>query len=260
MSGPARPAGLVTLVGGVSELYQGDLDLGRIVVERLRDRDLPATVVVEDLHYGAIQVSQLLQELRPAALVLVGAKVRGRPPGTVERRRVADLDLRVNDVQTSVGDAAVGYVDLDLLLDVAWGFECLPDRTVVIEVEPAVVGPGEGLSDVVSALVDELVARVVEEADRTPLFDLLDLVEQRVADSGMDSSAATDVMRDLVGELRGLDRTGHWGRTFAEKDRLRFAIAEGVTSAMMEHADWGLWWGMIEEIERLGRRSVDRLF
>jgi hydrogenase maturation protease len=258
VSGSARPAGLVALVGGVSELYQGDLDLGRVVVERLRQRDLPDTVVVEDMHYGAIQVSQLLEELRPDALVLVGAKARGRPPGTIERRRVADLDLRVNDVQTSVGDAAVGYVDLDLLLDVAWGFGCLPDRTVVLEVEPAVVGPGEGMSDVVSALVDELVARVVEEADRTPLFDLVDLVEQRVVDPAMDTSIATEAMRDLVRELRGLDRTGHWGRTFAEKDRLRFAIAEGMTSATMEHADWGLWWGVIEEIERLGHRSVDR--
>jgi hypothetical protein len=258
VSGTGRPDGLVTLVGGVSELFQGDLDLGRVVVDRLRDRKLPRTVVVEDLHYGAIQVSQLLQELEPDALVLVGAKARGRPPGTIERRRVSGLDLAVDDVQTSVGDAAVGYVDIDLLLDVAWGFECLPDRTVVFEVEPAVVGPGEEMSDIAMDVIDEVIARVIEEADRTALFDLARIVAERLDDLALEPAAATDAVRGVVRELQGLDRTGHWGRTFAEKDRLRFAIGEGMTNAAMDHADWGMWWGLIEEIERLGHRSVDR--
>ncbi|MBA3798713.1 MAG: hypothetical protein H0X18_06375, partial [Geodermatophilaceae bacterium] len=87
MTEPA-PAPVAVLVGGVSELFQHDLDLGRLAVERLQDEDLGQGVVVEELHYGAVAVAQRLEDLRPAALVLISAVRRGRPPGTVQRRRV----------------------------------------------------------------------------------------------------------------------------------------------------------------------------
>lgn len=162
---PAPPASTV-LVGGVGELFQGDMDVGRRVVERLAHERLPAGVVLEDMHYGAIAVSQLLEDLVPAALVLVGAKRRGRRAGTIERRRIGEVDLDVATVQASVGDAAVGYVDLDLVLDVTWGFGTLPSDTVVLEVEPADVGPGEELSAVGREAVDELVERVRDEVQQ----------------------------------------------------------------------------------------------
>ncbi|HVM13553.1 MAG TPA: hypothetical protein VM287_04395, partial [Egibacteraceae bacterium] len=61
------------LVGGVYELFQGDLDLGRLAVERLREEGLGAGVLAEDLHYGAVAVVQRLEELRPDAFVVVTA-------------------------------------------------------------------------------------------------------------------------------------------------------------------------------------------
>lgn len=164
MADPDTPP--TTLVGGVGQLFQGDLDLGREVVERLAREPLPPGVVVEDLFYGAIAVSQLLEELAPDALVLVGSKRRHRPVGTIECRRLTDLDLDVGTIQTSVADSAVGYVDLDLVIDVAWGFGTLPERTVVIEVEPAALGPGEGLSSVVEARMAALLDTVRDEVER----------------------------------------------------------------------------------------------
>ena len=82
---------MTILVGGVGQLYQGDLDLGRRAVERLRQEHLAAGVLVEDLHYGAVAVAQRLRDVAPDALVVVGAEVHGRTPGTVERRRVRSL-------------------------------------------------------------------------------------------------------------------------------------------------------------------------
>ena len=61
------------LVGGVGELYQGDLDLGRRAVERLGTEDLGPGVLVEELHYGAVAVAQRLEDLRPDLLILIGA-------------------------------------------------------------------------------------------------------------------------------------------------------------------------------------------
>lgn len=124
------------LVGGVAELWQGDLDLGRRAVELLSAEDLGTEVLVEELSYGAVAVAQRLEELRPRALVLVGAIARGREPGSVERREVVAEPLEPAAAQVAVGDAVVGYVSIDLLLDVSAAFGSLPADTVAIEVEP----------------------------------------------------------------------------------------------------------------------------
>lgn len=252
-------SGLCVLVGGVGELYQGDLDLGRLVVERLRElEDLPVGTVLEDLHYGAIAVTQLLEEVEPDALVLVGAKQRDREPGSVHRRVVADLDLDVDDVQASVADAGVGYVDLDLVIDVAWGLGALPDRTVVFEVEPADTGPGEGLSPTVEQALPVVVARVRREAEATGLFDLVERLRPRLEEGALGASPATDALRDLVAGLDGLAGDGAWGGTLAARDRLRTAISDGEIGPGMDHGDWAMAWGLVEEVERLARREVER--
>jgi hydrogenase maturation protease len=134
------------LVGGVAHLYQGDLDLGRHAVERLQHDDLGPGVAVEELSYGAVAVAQRLEELRPDVLVLVGAVARGRRPGTVERREVERRALDPMEVQGAVADAVTGYIGLDLVLDVAEGLGALPERTIVVEVEPARTEPSEQLS------------------------------------------------------------------------------------------------------------------
>jgi Ni,Fe-hydrogenase maturation factor len=103
---------VTVLVGGVGQLYQGDLDLGRLAAERLAAEALGPDVLVEELHYGAVAVAQRLEELRPRALVLVGAVARGRRPGTVERRLIRNLHLPPERVQRAVGDAVTGYVTL----------------------------------------------------------------------------------------------------------------------------------------------------
>ena len=155
--------GARVVVGGVGHLYQGDLDLGRRVVECLLEEDLGDDVVVEDLSYGAVAVTQRLEELRPEALVLVGAKRRGRPPGTVERWDVVALPRTPGEIQLSVADAVTGYIDLDLVLDVAQGLGALPRQTVLIDVEPDSTEPSEHLSPSAEAALAEVVALVRRE-------------------------------------------------------------------------------------------------
>ena len=139
------------VVGGVAHLYQGDLDLGRVAVERLRHEDLGPGVVVEEFSYGAVAVAQRLEELAPNALVLVGAVARGREPGSVERREIVGLPREPEEIQRAVADAITGYIDLDLVLEVAHGLGALPRRTVTIEVEPATTEPSTTLSPLAEA-------------------------------------------------------------------------------------------------------------
>jgi hydrogenase maturation protease len=242
---------VTVLVGGVGQLYQGDLDLGRLAAERLAGQPLGPDVLVEDLHYGAVAVAQRLQELRPRALVLVGAVARGRPPGRVERRRIGDLRLPPEQVQRAVADAVTGYVTLDLVVDVAVGLGALPARTTVVEVEPAGTGPAEDLSPQAKAALDVAIRLVWAEVRRIPLMELADKLRVRSQGAGLEPAPALDTLRDLLGELGQLEEHGRWGATFVLRDRLRRRIADGDTGFGMDHLDWGLWWALIEELDRL---------
>ena len=151
------------LVGGVAHLYQGDLDLGRLAVEQLAHDSLGPDVMVEELSYGAVAVAQRLQELRPERLVLVAAKARNRVPGSVERREIVPLPRRVDELHAAVADAVSGYIDVDLVLEVAQALDVLPRRTVTIEVEPATTEPSEHLSPAAEAGLLEAVELVRRE-------------------------------------------------------------------------------------------------
>jgi len=168
-AGPTTEAGGGTvsiLVGGVGQLYQGDLDLGRHAIEALAGEDLGPDVEVEDLHYGAVAVVQRLQELCPAALILAGAAERGRTPGSVHRRSIDGLDRPPGELQRAVGEAVTGYVTVDLLVEVAFALEALPARTSTIEVEPVLQGPAEHLSPPVAAALGEVGELVRAEVAR----------------------------------------------------------------------------------------------
>jgi Ni,Fe-hydrogenase maturation factor len=242
---------MTVLVGGVSELFQGDLDLGRLVVQRLQTEDLGPDVLVEELHYGAVAVAQRLEDMHPDRLVLVAAVQRGRAPGTVERRRIQPADLTAADLQAAVGEAVVGYVHVDLVVDVAAGFGVLPPRTVTIEVEPEQVGPGEGLSASAEAGLATALMLVRDEVRRAPLMQLAEQVRPLLAGDRLEESPALCAVRALLAELRHLDRDGRWGAAFALRDRLKLGIAAGRSSEGMDHRDWALWWALIEELDRL---------
>ena len=151
------------LVGGVAELFQGDLDLGRLAVLELAGEDLGPGVTVEELSYGGVAVAQRLEDLRPDVLVLVGAHPRGRPPGAVERRDVPRPELSDRELQIAVGDAVTGYVTIDLVVEVAAALGALPPRVVAVEVEPGHVGPLDELSPEGRAGLREALALVRAE-------------------------------------------------------------------------------------------------
>jgi hydrogenase maturation protease len=254
---------VIVLVGGVAELYQSDLDVGRRAVELLASERLGPDVYVEELHYGAVAVAQRLEELRPELLLLLGAVDWGGHPGEVRRRLMRDLAPHPDAVQAAVRDAAVGYVGIDLLLDVCAGFGALPARTVLLEVQPAATGPGDELSAEVAAALPALVGRVHDELARRPLFEVVAQLRERCAGDRLEPSPALDTMRALLAELGHVEDTGRWGSAFACRDRLRLQIAESHTGESMEHLDWALWWALIEELDRLqpldaGLRTDDR--
>ena len=239
------------LVGGVAHLYQGDLDAGRVAVERLAEEDLGRDVLVEELSYGAIAVMQRLEDLRPEALVLVGAAERGRPPATVERRRIDDPGRTPEEVQTAVSGAITGYINIDLVVDVASGFGALPERTVAVEIEPVDSSPSTALSPPVEAALEHALELVRADVARAPVLRLADQLRAAVAEERLAESAAVGALRRLLDELHEVDRRGEWGRTFALRDRLRDEIAAGHEPEGMSALDWSQWWALIESLDAL---------
>jgi hypothetical protein len=246
---------MTVFLGGVGELFQGDLDLGRLAVERLLAEhptgDRPGLeVVVEELHYGAVAVAQRLEEVRPGAVVLFGAVARGRRPGTVHRYRVTPPALTHAELQQAVGGAVTGYVGIDLVVEVAAGLGVLPARTVAVEVEPERLGPGEGLSEAAARGLEALLTSVRVEVSRVPVLELGDQLRARRREQGHDTSPGGGEMDALLDGLDTVDREGRWGEVFRRRDRLRLAMAQGQVPDMAHH-DWALWWAMLEELDRL---------
>ena len=154
------------VVGGVGQLWQGDLDLGRRAVEQLAREDLGPGVAVEDLCYGAVQVSWRLDDLRPHGLVVVAAHARGRAPGTVQRRVVEPFEVPPGQARHAVDEALTGYLSVDLLVEVLAAFGALAPETVVIEVEPQTRYPACELSPVCEQALAGALALVRAEVRR----------------------------------------------------------------------------------------------
>lgn len=120
-------------------------------------------VMVEDLFFGALAVCQRFEDLRPQALILVGAAARGRVPGSVLRREVEPIDLPIEELQHAVGEAATGYVSIDLVLEVATAFHALPPRAIVFEIEPETTSPSETLSPAGESAVELAIELIKQE-------------------------------------------------------------------------------------------------
>ena len=245
---------LVVLIGGVGELFQGDLDLGRVAVERLQaEGGLGEHVLVEDLHYGAVAVAQRLQEVKPSHLVLIGGLVRGRVPASVHRRRVDGTAFDPADMQMAVGDAVTGYVSIDLVVEVAAGLGVLPERTITIEVEPVSVALCDQLSPEVVDAMDQVLDLVRAEVRRAPLLEQAERVHQRCTAEAdrLGYAPATATLLELLESIRVLGDEGRWGRVFVQREKLRRQIDAGETGDGMDVFDWALWWGLLEELDRV---------
>lgn len=147
------------LVGGIGYTNLRDRSFGPLLVERLLAQAWPTDVVVEDVSYGPIDVLFKLQA-EPHGFrlgIFVTAAVRGRPPGTVERRVWHGETPSVDELQERVAEAVTGVVSLENLLHILQHFGALPSQTVIIEIEPEVEETwGPGLSDPVAAAVHQV--------------------------------------------------------------------------------------------------------
>ena len=168
------------LVAGVGYQNLRDLSAGLHVLERLEQLEqlgqlgqlgqqdgLGERVDLEDLSYGPIDVLFLLQRrARYAAAVFVTGSKRGRAPGSVDCRRGDPPPITPDALQDRVVEGVTGVISLDNLLYICGHFGALPPEVIVVEVEPADEGWGEGVSEAGGRAVDQATALVRAEVVR----------------------------------------------------------------------------------------------
>lgn len=152
------------LIAGVGYTHLRDYSIGPLLTAELKKASWPPGVEVEDLSYGPIGVLHSLDE-RPRydKMIFVTAVSRQRASGGVYRYKWNHQLPEADEVQARVAEAVTGVISLENLLIIATYFNKLADDVVVIEVEPADEGWGEGLTPEVEAAIPIVVEKIHQE-------------------------------------------------------------------------------------------------
>ncbi|HMQ29840.1 MAG TPA: hydrogenase maturation protease [Chloroflexaceae bacterium] len=153
---------MAVLIAGVGYRNMHDTSVGSLLVPVLAEQPWPREVEVIDMFFGPVHAVHWFQE-RPghfSRVVFVSAVERGRPPGSIHSYSWDGALPDPAAIQARVTEAVTGLVSLDAMLVVTGHFGALPADVRVVEVEPAETGWGDGLSPVVAARFDEIVAAV----------------------------------------------------------------------------------------------------
>lgn len=151
------------LVAGVGNVLTGDDGFGVRVADEIAARaELPDGVRVIEVGIGGIHLVQELMEGYDG-LVVVDAVDRDDPPG-----RVAVLEPSVPEIEDLAEGARTAllaethYAVPAKALTLAKALGALPARVRIVGCQPESIDLGEGLSEVVSAAVEDAVERVGE--------------------------------------------------------------------------------------------------
>jgi len=132
----------------------------------MQEERWPSDVLVDDYSFGPIAVVHRWQAMDEPfdKVVFFGAVQRDKTPGEITRYRWEQPVLTNVEVQDRVAEAVTGVISLDNLLIITGAFNVLPRNTIVMEIEPADMGWGEGFSDPVERSVPKLRALLQTEA------------------------------------------------------------------------------------------------
>jgi hydrogenase maturation protease len=149
------------LIAGVGYRNLRDMSLGPVLMDRLSQEPWPHGVEIEDLSYGPVPVMHSLDERHQYdRMVLVAGVGRHRQPGGVYCYRWGHTPTDPEEVQARIAEALTGVISLDNLLIITTYFGKLPRDVVVIEVEPADEGWGEGFTPEVQTAIPRVIALI----------------------------------------------------------------------------------------------------
>src|SRR6185437_752790 len=152
------------LVAGVGNIFLGDDGFGVEVANRLAKCDLPEWVTVADYGISGMHLAyDLASDVHTA--ILVDAMPRGDEPGTVYVVEPDRQPAGVADGASQPGPAAFfdGHgMQPDVVLGMLDTLGASVDKVLIVGCEPASIDYGIGLSEPVTAAVDQAIAVVLD--------------------------------------------------------------------------------------------------
>lgn len=153
--------GLVRIIG-VGNVLAGDDGAGALVARRLKTRlaakPRPCPIEVLEAELAGPDILELIEGAEIA--LLVDAARSGSPPGTLHR-----FDLSEGPFGQSMFPHSTHALNVVDALELGRTLGLLPPRVVVYGIEAGSVQAGEALSGEVAEVLDEVVERVLGEAE-----------------------------------------------------------------------------------------------
>lgn len=146
------------LLLGVGNLLQADDGVGVHTVREMMKLDLPASVEIVDGGTAGIDLSCLLEDR--ARVIVIDAVDGGMEPGTLFRFAPEDIVLQPEGMNSLHQIGLLEAVRMAQLVGRA------PEQTVIIGVQPAVVGWGMSLSEPVRNRLPRIISEARKEIEK----------------------------------------------------------------------------------------------
>ena len=148
-----------TLVLGIGNPLRGDDGFGPIVIEWLREHDLPPGVVAQDEGTPGLDLVMLWTNYR--RVIIVDAADIGRAPGDWSRI-VPNID-RLKQIASSNDSVTLHQAGLSDALKLSAALGTLPDELIILGIQPARLDWSSGLSAELQAAVSTVGGAVLRE-------------------------------------------------------------------------------------------------
>jgi len=157
------------VVVGIGNPFRTDDGIGPTIIERLEKRIATVNASPGSIDYDTVQLdgepTRVIEAWDQRRLaVICDAVCWGAEPGTVHEATVADLD-GITPPESLASSHAAGVAEA-----VALGQELgrMPDRLIVVGIEPASVAFGHGLTPEVAGSIDVVLDRILFLVEREP--------------------------------------------------------------------------------------------
>jgi hydrogenase maturation protease len=145
------------VVIGIGNILLRDEGVGVRVVERLKEFDLPENVEIYDGATLGLSLLNILSDCKKA--IIVDAVLAGGKPGEVYK-----FDLReVLDKNLNTGILSMHDIDFITAFKMGREFLNLPEKIIVVGIEPSTFEEGLELSKEVEAGIPKAIEKIMEE-------------------------------------------------------------------------------------------------
>lgn len=156
-----------TFIGTVGYHLLGNHSIGPLLLEDLKQLDLPEWITVDELNWGPVAVVQQFQaEEVPyqRVVLLVAIQREGRRIGEITTYRWQGGLPDETQIQACVGDAATGVISVENLLVIGEYFGIWDEEVFLVDVEPGEEVAGLDLTPAVESKIPDILEQVSQLA------------------------------------------------------------------------------------------------